>query len=277
MNIRLVVDSTLDVPTEIVEQYNMIVLPAFVNYGGNSYADNGVELDRESFYGVLGSLEQVPTTSAPSPGITQDTMMEALEGADHVIMCSLSAKLSGVNNVMTLAAQDISSERITVYDTNSLSLGGGFQAIAGAKAAAAGGSVNDVLNTMQDVYRRQTVYCGLMNIDFVRKGGRLSWAAGAIGSLLKIRPVVIVEDGYINSVASVRKRGAWIDKLEQLARKRAPIESLAFIHTENMEDLTELRERIADIVPENSFTTYATPSIGVHTGPQAVAFALVSR
>ncbi|MEL7234347.1 MAG: DegV family protein, partial [Chloroflexota bacterium] len=178
---------------------------------------------------------------------------------------------------MTLAAQDISSERITVYDTNSLSLGGGFQAIAGAKAAASGGSVNDVLNTMQDVYRRQTVYCGLMNIDFVRKGGRLSWAAGAIGSLLKIRPVVIVEDGYINSVASVRKRGAWIDKLEQLARKRAPIESLAFIHTENMEDLTELRERIADIVPENSFTTYATPSIGVHTGPQAVAFALVSR
>jgi DegV family protein with EDD domain len=156
-------------------------------------------------------------------------------------------------------------------------MGAGFQAIAGAEVAAAGGDINDVIHAMKQTQHKQSVYCGLMNVDFVRRGGRVNWAVGAMGSLLKIRPIMIVDEGLVKPHLQVRSRKAWLDKMAELMHEHAPLERLAFVHTENMEDVEALRERVADIVPEDVIITYATPSIGVHTGPRAVGFATVSK
>jgi len=277
LNIRFVADSTLDIPQEYIERYGITVLPAFVNYDGESYADNGVEFDREQFYNALGTMETIPTTSAPSPGVAREIIHNALDGADHLFLCSLSDKLSGIHNVMSLVAKELPPERVTLYDTQSLTLGGGFQVIAGAQTAKDSDNLQEIETAMMDVFRRQSVYAAMLGVDYLRRGGRVSWGAGAVGSLLKIRPIVIVEDGLIQPTARVRKHNAWLDTLANFTRKHAPLEHIAFLHAHNFPALDELRERIADIIPPNTITSYVTPSIGVHTGPGAIGVATVSQ
>ncbi|MFZ4813636.1 MAG: DegV family protein [Phototrophicaceae bacterium] len=276
MKIRFVVDSACDVPQALVQQHQMTVIPAFVNYNGESHPDDGVTFDRERYYEQLPSLHPYPTTSAPSVGIASEYLQTALNDADHVVAVSVGAKFSSIYNSYRLAAANYPTDKITLVDSGQLSMGGGWQAILGAEIATSTGDLDATLRAIQSVRAHQKVWAAVQSLEFMYRGGRLNWAQAAIGNFLRIRPIVEVGENVIKPAAQARKQSVWVQTLANFIRSQAPLERLALLHSNNLTALDDLREQIVDIMPPHVLTLHATPSIGTHTGPQAIGAATVS-
>ncbi|HRE47247.1 MAG TPA: DegV family protein [Aggregatilineales bacterium] len=172
--VRIVVDSTADVPPEYLARYDMRMIPAFVNFGAESYPDDGIALPRAEFYRRLVASSVLATTSAPSLGVAVDGLRAALEGVDHVVALTLSTNFSGIHNVFQLAAKEIDPARITVYDSGSLSMGVGWQALAAAEAAEQGAPPDAVLMAIREARARVEVWAAPDTLDYLRRGGRVN-------------------------------------------------------------------------------------------------------
>src|SRR5215207_10328683 len=157
-NIRFVTDSTCDIPPELIKKYKIGVVPAFVNYGGKSYADDGVELDREIYYNQMPSMTAQPTTSAPSPIIAEQVINRTFEGADHLVMLCVPARLSGIYNALRLGADNLPPDRVTLIGSGTLSSALGFQVLAGAEIAAQTGELSEVLGAIERVRANEKLY-----------------------------------------------------------------------------------------------------------------------
>ncbi len=273
--IKFVTDSVSDIPAELIEEFEIGVVPCYVNYDGQSFADDGVELIREEYFRNLHLLSH-PTTAAPPPALTEEVLTEAFEGADHLIVLTTPAKLSAINNSMRLGAQNLPADRVTIIDSGQLSMAIGWQVLIGAEVAKKTGDVNAVLNAIDCVRKHQTLYAGLATMEFLRRSGRVGWAQAGIGALLQIKPIVQVEDGEVSSAARVRTFSKVIDTLVELAHQYAPLDRLAVLHISNLEGAAELRARLKDIMPEHTLTTGVGPTLGTHIGPGALGIAPVS-
>jgi DegV family protein with EDD domain len=275
LNIRFVVDSGCDVPDDLARQYNMAVVPLYVNYDGQSYADESGTFDRTAYYDKLASIQPIPQTSAPSPAIAQKIVQEASETADHLICVSIAEKLSASNNVLRMAIETLPPGKATLWDSETLSMGGGWQAILGAQTAQETGDVQTVLDTMRRVRQSTTVYASMANLTYLIRGGRVGWAQGMVGNLLRIRPIVRVKDGEVNSAARLRTQKAWVKRTASLTEELGKLSHLAFIHTNNLPDIENLRNLLHDRLPETQLTVTASPTIGTHTGPYGIGVAAV--
>jgi DegV family protein with EDD domain len=276
VKIRFVVDSGCDVPESYVQRHQMVVVPLYVNYGGNSYLDDGVGLDRERYYNEITNIHPLPQTSAPSVGLAKEMIHAAFEQADHIICVAVADGLSSSLNVMRLAAEGLPAERVTLWDSETLSMGCGWQAIIGAEVAEqTGGDLNTVLAAMKRTREEGMVYAALVNVEFLRRGGRVSWTQAAVGGLLRIRPIVRVKHGAVTAAAQLRSHRAWVNKVIELTRAEVPIGRIALLHTNNDADVAAVRDEIQDILPDEVLVVRASPAIGTHTGPYGIGMATV--
>lgn len=279
MKVRFVVDSASDVPQHYVERYGMYVIPLYVNYGGNSYADNGQDLNRLDYYQLLKTINPIPQTSAPSIGVAGEALLAALQGYDHLFIITISSKLSGTHNALRLAAeQQLKPEQYTMIDSAQLSTGSGWLAILGAETAeATDGDISKIRHAIERVKQHTEVYAAMTTVEFLRKGGRISWGQATVGGLLKIRPIVQLQNGLIESVARARTEKKWLDQLEAFVRQHDPIERIVFLYALDPAPKDELKQRLADILPSIVEEVIVTPSIGTHTGPDAIGVAIVRK
>lgn len=276
--IRFVTDSVCDIPEDLVKKWDITVVPCYINYGGHSYADDGVELVRETYYNDLPAMSETPKTSAMSPEIAREGIEAAWnDGAtDHVIIITTPASLSGIHNAMRLALQDFPQDHVTLIDSGQLSMGIGWQVLVGAEVAAESGDVEHTLAAIQKVRRRQKVWAGLDTLEYLRRSGRVGWAVANIGQLLQIKPLVEV-DGDVTPVARIRTFSRMLDKLEQFVREQAPLEKLAVLHINNPAAEAELLDRLADIAPPDTMTGLIGPTLGTHIGPGSIGAAVLSK
>lgn len=274
--IKIVTDSTADLDQKWVDQYNIRVIPAFVNFGDESFADDGVEITRQEFYVRLKEASELPTTAAPPPGISESAFRELLVDADHVIALTVAANLSGIHNGMALAAKNVSPDKITVVDSGSLTMGLGWLVLAAAEAAHNGKSVEDILSIVENVRQRTRVYAALDTLENLRRSGRVSWASAAIGSLLRIKPIVGVKDGNVEAVTRVRTFKKAVEEIVRLAETHTPIARLAVLHSNSPDRAEELRQLLEKFAPANyTVTADVTTAIGTHVGSGAVGIAVV--
>ncbi|MBL8144902.1 MAG: DegV family protein [Anaerolineae bacterium] len=276
--IHIVTDSTCDIPPEMLPNYPVTVVPTFVNYGGNSYPDDNVQLNRQEFYQQLPTMRPFPTTAAMSPAMAEDAINVAAAASDHVIICTLSAKLSGVYNTMRLAAANLPAEKYTLIDSQQVAMGLGWQIIIGAETAMATGSVEATLDAMARVRKVVRVYCALTTLDYLHKGGRVGWAQAGIGTLLQIKPILLVEDGEVKSHVKVRTFSRAIDEVVRVASEYKPLDRMAIIYAADVDAAYALRDRLKDILPggDKTIISRITPSVGVHTGPGGLGIAPLS-
>lgn len=272
---RIVTDSTADLDTKWLEQYAIRVIPAFVNFGDESFADDGVAITRQEFYVRLKDAPELPTTSAPPPGISESTFRELLEDADHVIALTVAGNLSGIHNGMVLAAQNISSDKITVVDSGSLTMGLGWMVLAAAEAAQKGLEVGEILKIIDDTRKRTQIYAALDTLENLRRSGRVSWASAAIGSLLRIKPIIGVKDGNVEPVSRVRTFKKAVEEIVRLAESHAPLARLAVLHSNALDRAEELSQLLKQITPADTVIADVTTAIGTHVGPGAVGVAIV--
>lgn len=276
--IRIVVDSTCDLPKEVIEQYGITAMPAYINVGTESYRD-GIDMTRQTFYEQLPSFPTPPTTAAPASGLFTEAY-EALadEGATEILSIHVAASLSGMVNSAHVGAQATDKVKVTVFDSQQLTIGHGLLALTAAQAVEAGKSMDEIVALLAERIKRTHVFAILDTLEFLRRSGRVSWAAFGFGSLLKIKPVLSVYEGQPESIARIRTMKRAVQHVIGLVTDLAPLEQIAVLHTNNPAGAEKLKQQITDLIPAgtSALIVDVTPAIGVHVGPGAVGLACIT-
>ncbi len=276
--IAVAADSVCDLPSEIVSQLDIRIIPTYVNIGETSIPDDGQSLDRQDFYRRLPSMSNQPTTAAPSPGDAEAFYRGILDqGIDHVISIHVPQKLSGVLNTMRLGANAVSSSNITLVDSQQLTLGMGFQVWVAAEMAAGGALLEDILNAIERVRQHTEVYAIIDTIQYLKRSGRVNALVASVGTLLKIKPVIRVTEGEIVPLSRMRTWARAVTKLRQLTLAQAPLDRLAVLHIANREGAQKFLDSINDFAPQQAHIIEVSPTLGTHIGPGTIGVATLNR
>lgn len=209
MRIAIVTDSTADIPQALVDALNIKVIPLSVHFGGRAYLDR-IDISNEEFYNYIGTAKTLPTTSQPSPAQYLDVYRTCKEeGAERIFSMHLSSDMSGTYQGAKLAADMIKDEiHVEVVDSRTVTIGLGLQVITLASylqehPEATWEEVMAYVHSMVDQTR---IYFLLDSLDNLQKGGRIGKASYLVGSILNIKPVLVVADGFIGAYEKVRGR-----------------------------------------------------------------------
>ena len=278
MTIGIVTDSTNDLPSEIVAQHGIRVVPMYINFGDQGFQD-GVDITRQEFYDRLPSSDSFPTTAAP--GVDQfRTIYSQLvqDGASEILSIHISSSLSAVMDVAKTAAEQFTQAPITVYDSDQLSLGTGFQALSAARAADQGLSMPEILDILKAQSSRTHVFAALDTLEFLKRGGRMNSVMATLGSLLQITPILTMHAGKPGA-ERVRTKERAINRMLEMVAGLGPLEELALVHTNASIEADQLwqKARYLDPGQENPLSVDVTPVLGAHLGPGAVGFTCISQ
>jgi DegV family protein with EDD domain len=268
--VKIVTDSTCDLPISLIEEYDILVVPCYVNVNGVSYLD-GIELSRESFFKLLPTANPLPTTSAPG----MDAFINAYQkladaGADGIVSIHISETLSNINNVAKIAADSFEAVPVHVIDSGQLSMGLGLLALTGAKLAQAGASLDEIVAEILTKKPLTNAFAQLETLQYLRRGGRLSFAMLGIGNLLEIKPITKMSNGE-SGVEMKRTRKKAHQRLLEIARDLGPAEMVGIVHADAYQGALQVRDELQEIWPGiEPFISYVTPAIGAHVGPGTI-------
>lgn len=273
MKIGIVTDSVSDISPETAMQYGIEVIPAQIIVEGESFAD-GKGMSREEFYTRIPNMKTPPTTAAPAPG-EYHACFERLfsAGCDHIVVLHPPLVLTGIGNAASNAAEPFKG-KITLVDTRLLSMGNGFQVIAAAETAMRGGSLEDVLAAVRSTFQRTRLFAALDSMLYIKRSGRVSWAAATIGSLLRLRPIVELVDGRVIRAGFARTFHEGYNRLLELLRETGKLERLAILHTNAEKQARAFLEEYQTDLPDVPFVNVTT-AIGTHVGPNGLGFVAV--
>lgn len=276
MTIGIVTDSTCDLPEEIIAEYGIIVVPLYINFGEQGYLD-GVELSRQEFYARLPDSDPPPTTAVPSPQRFVEAYEKlASQGVTEILSIHISVSLSATVNMARLAAEEVPSVPVTVFDSGSLTMGLGFLVWTAAKAAAEGRSMGEIVAMLEDQGARTYVFAALDTLEFLKRSGRMNRVMATLGSWLQVKPLLKMHQGEPEA-EKVRTTEHATNRLIDLLKELVPLEKVALVHTHALERAEELRQMIQHLLPEGELLSLdITPVFGTHLGPGAVGFACVT-
>lgn len=275
MTIKIVTDSTCDLPAEIIEANGIEVVPLYINIGEQGYLD-GMDITRTEFYENLAHYPAHPTTGTPGPEQFRQ-LYERLadEGATQILSIHISISLSATIDAAWAGAGQTKGVSVTVFDSRQLSLGTGFLVETAAKAAADGKSMGEILALLEAQIPRTYVWAGLDTLEFLKRSGRMNGVVAGLGSLLQLKPLLKMYAGQPAS-EQVRTRGRAMRKLVSLLEEQAPLERVALVHANAPERAEQLRQSVARLLPAGeTMSVEITPVIGAHVGPGAVGFAVL--
>ncbi len=277
MTIKIVTDSTCDLPKEIIKSLDIMVIPLFINIGDQGYLD-GIDISRQEFYSNLATYPIHPTTGTPGiAAFTQAFERQVEDGADEIISIHISEKLSATIGVARTAARNFQRAKVTVRDSGQLSIGTGFQVELAARMAKDGKTTAEILSALDSMRSRTFVTARLDTLEFLRRSGRMNRFMTGLGSLIKLKPILTMKDGQPGS-DKVRTSIRAEKRLITLLEKHIPIERFALLHTNAYKKAEEFKKKIAEHLPdEEIFSMDITPVIGAHLGPGAVGYAIVTK
>lgn len=276
--IKVVTDSTCDLPREWVEQWDITVIPTLLQIDGQSLLDDGVQISREEYYRRLPAMKQLPTTSACPLGLSRDLIARAKAGADHLILLTPPASLSAIHNNFRLAADEMAPGAYTLIDSGQTSMGLGWIALGAAQAARTGASLETIRQRIDSLKRRTHVYAALSTLENLRRSGRVNWLIAMAGTLLQIKPLIRLYQGDVSLVERIRTFRRATERLIQLGKAHAPLERLAVLHTNNLEDAHVVLNALSAVFPpEQVVIRNVNPVLGTHVGASGVGIALVTQ
>jgi DegV family protein with EDD domain len=277
MTVRIVTDSSCDLPRKVLEQNKIAVIPLIIHAGSREYRD-GIDMPRQEFYERLPGFKPAPTTAAPGPEAFRQVYEQlAGEGATEVLSVHISRTLSAIVDIARKAAAQTTAIPVTVFDSRQLSLGTGFQVLAAAQAAARGASMSGILQSLEALIARIHVFAALDTLEFLRRSGRMNRAVSALGSLLRIKPLLKMHDGE-STAERVRTRSGAMHRLAELLKEFSPYEQVALLHSNAAERARALLQQVNGLLPAAEvWLEEINPVLGVHIGPGVVGFACISK
>jgi DegV family protein with EDD domain len=268
MPVRVVTDSTADLPRHVAEELGISVVPLLVLFGEKAYRD-GVDLTSEQFFERLTQSRVLPTTSQPSVGAFQEAYGKLARETKEIVSIHISSRASGTYEAARSARETITKgPRIELVDSLSASMGVGIIAAAAARAAKAGASLDEVTSLARGMVPRVHVFALLETLEYLRRGGRIGRATAFLGGVLSLKPILRIHDGEVHPVSRVRTRRKAIDKMLELAMAYESIGEAAVMHGTTPEDAEALARRVTERLPGVPVHTgHIGPVIGVHGGP----------
>ncbi|MDU0332022.1 DegV family protein [Paenibacillus sp. 3LSP] len=225
-SIKIFADSTCDLPAEWIAQYDIGIVPLYVTFSEQTYKD-GIDLTVPELYRKVDETGKLPKTAAPSPADFIEAFRPHIEEGRRILYISLSSELSSTYQNALIAADEFAEGMVTVFDSLNLSTGIGLQVMKAVNAAAEGKSVEEIVALLTAVRPQVETEFVIDSLDYLYKGGRCSGMQNIVGSLLKIRPVIKVENGKMTPAYKIR--GSRDKALDQLLNN-------ALSHLSEMDD-----------------------------------------
>ena len=269
--ITIVTDSTSDIPDDLLEKYQINVVNNLLTIEGKSYLDR-VDISRQDFYERLPGFKTFPTTATASSGVYQ-LLYEKLfhQGFDLILSIHASSKLSGIINAANIAAQ-LFDNRVKVIDSESISLGLGFQVLSAMEGVIKGLSLERILEHLDSVRRRIRVVAMLDTLEYIRRSGRVGWVRARLGDMLRIKPLVELRNGLVFSLGEARTYRKGIYRLIEILKNFGPLENLAILHTNAEQEADNLFNLIKSNYHGSPIFINVTTVIGSHVGPNGLGF-----
>jgi DegV family protein with EDD domain len=274
MTVKIVTDSSCDLPDDLVAELGIDVVPLTIRFGDEELVDRR-DLTPTEFWSRSATSAVLPTTAAPSPGAFEEVFREAsADGATGVACINLSRKLSATGEAAEAGARAVADDiPVKVVDSLSVTLGLGMIVVESARRAAEGASLDDIVALAEDMARRTKVYGSLDTLENLKKGGRIGAAQALLGSILSIKPVIEVVDGKVEPGPKQRTRSRSLQWLADRVAASPGAEHLAVLHGD-APDVDTLVDLLAPHFPRERIVIGQLGAVvGAHTGPRTIGVA----
>ena len=275
MTIKIVTDSTADIPSALAKELGITVVPLYVRFGKESYRDR-VDITEDEFYQRLMSDPIHPNTSQPTPQDFVEVYRELSSQADGIVSVHISDKLSGTCNSALQAKEQVATEcPVEVVDSEMVSMGLGLLAIEAANLANSGKDLKQVVEGVKQLISGTHVWALFDTLKYLALGGRIGKAKALLGSILQKKPMIVVKEGEMAPAGQVRTRAKGIDALCNYVDKVIDIQDLAIVYSTTPDEAQVLADRIGAIFDKDRIRMARLgPTLGVHAGPGALIVAL---
>jgi DegV family protein with EDD domain len=269
--IRIVTDSACDLSDELLSEHAVEVVPLTIRFGDEELVDRR-ELSTKEFWARCSAWAGLPETAAPSPGEFRDAFDRLrTEGASGIVCVNLSSRLSATIEAARQGAREVSGDiPVRIVDSRSATMGEGLVVLEAAACAAAGGDLDGVVAAADAAASSTQVYGAIDTLENLHRGGRIGGAQAFLGSLLAIKPVIVVRDGVVDEESKQRTRARSLAYLAAKVHDAGALRRLAVCGAD-ASDLDRLVDLVRDVPSEHPMVVGDVgPVIGTHTGRGAV-------
>jgi DegV family protein with EDD domain len=275
MPVKIVTDSTADLPPQLAKELGITVIPLYVRFGEEVYRDR-VDITEDEFYKRLEHDPTHPNTTQPTPQDFADVYQKLAKEADGIVSIHISGELSGTCN-SALQGREMVDKKcpIEVIDSKVLTMALGLVVVVAATAAKAGQSMDEVVKETKQTLPKLRLLALLDTLEYLQKGGRIGKAKALLGSLLNVKPMLTLKDGEVVPAGQVRTRAKGMDKLCELGQTAKKIQDLAVVHSTTPDEAKSLAERLGSVFDRKKIKIARLgPTLGVHIGPRALIVAV---
>lgn len=275
--IRIVTDSSSDVPHELAGEHAVEVVPLTIRFGDEEFVDRQ-DLTTASFWERLVLADHLPETAAPSAGLFEETYRSLIsEDATGIVVITISSELSGTYQSAVIAAERTKGEiPIRVIDSRSVGMGLGLPVLEAATLAGQGASLDEVADYAARSTASTSVVAALDTLEYLKRGGRVGSTQAFFGGLLNIKPLITLTDGVVAPLGRVRTRSKAIGALEERAAAIGPAIKAAAVFHGAAGDIDSVVERIQQHLAVPVIVSMLGPVVGTHTGPGTVGIAYLT-
>jgi DegV family protein with EDD domain len=271
--VHIVTDSTADLTTELIEQYNINVIPLTIQIDGESFID-GVDIKAEEFLEKMSIAKELPKSSQPSSGVLKELYDELGKDGDQVISIHMTGGMSGTVKSAQAAAEMTESD-VTVIDSKFISFALSFQVEEAAKMASNGETKEAIIQKVEDIRQKTDLFVVVDTLDNLVKGGRIGKGKAMLGSLLSIKPIASLAGGEYTPIAKVRSHKQVVNYLfdRYIAdTKGKVVKAVGISHANGF----SMAKPLMNLIRESGFldiqVSFTSPVISTHTGPGAIGF-----
>jgi DegV family protein with EDD domain len=272
--VRVISDSSCDLPEEFVRQYDIEIVSLSIRFGDEEFTDR-VDLTPAQFWAKCKASKTLPATAAPSPGSFQAAYERAKQdGCDAVIAITLSAALSATHQAAVIASEAVSETiPVRVVDSKAASMALGLVVLDVAELAQRGATLEELVEHAEQAIDKVGVIAMLDTLEHLVKGGRIGGARALIGQVLAIKPLIELSNGVVAEAGRQRTRAKALAAIAAVARTHTPLRRLAIVHGDSSER-PALEALIADIPIEFPLIIADMgPTVGTHGGPGIIGVA----
>ncbi|MGC9384612.1 MAG: DegV family protein [Kosmotogaceae bacterium] len=266
--IRIVTDSSCDLPQKFIERHDINVVPLTVNIDGEEYTE-GKDISPESFWEKMRNSNDLPKTSQPTPAAFSETFTKLSKASDKILCLTISSKLSGTYQSASIG-NDLAGNPATTFDTLSGSLSHGIQVLQSARMAEKGESLENILEYLRTFREKVTILILLHTLENIVKGGRLSRFKGGLAKLLNVKVILHGVNGEVHILKKVRGKKRFLNETLKIIEEVPGImekKIFGITHVDNTEDAEFFKKEILNrFNPKEIIINGMGPTMGTYAG-----------
>lgn len=280
MKVAVVTDSTAVMSKDIQDKYdNLFIVPLQILIGDEVYED-GIDMTQDEFFKHIEETDVIPSTSQPSVGKVLDLFEELKETYDQILYITISSKISGTYSTGRLAANQVEDANIQVFDSLHTSVIQHIYVEEALKMVEDGNNIDEIIEQLSTHRTNSQIYLVVDDLKHLGRTGRVNNLSAVVGALLKIKPILHFEEGFINLFKKIRTiTRAQLEVIEMMRTMDLDENSIIMIaHAKGLKTALKVQRTLEEIYPNHTIKiSELSPVISVHTGPNTVGIGWVTK